>query len=182
MAEESRRGRGLVIFYTGEGKGKTTAALGLALRAVGAGLRVLVIQFIKGKWRYGELEAAKRLAPDMELRAMGKGFVGIMGDTLPFEEHVKAAKEALDAAVDGLTSGTHDMVILDEAFTACSVGLLSVGDLRRVLESRPAGVHLILTGRGAPEELFGEANIVTEMRKVKHVYDEGVRGVRGIEF
>lgn len=101
---------------------------------------------------------------------------------MPFEEHIKAAKEALTSAIEALSSRSHDMIILDEAFTALSIGLLSMDDLKRVLASRPSDVHMVLTGRGAPEEMYPEAHIVTEMRKVRHLYDEGVRGLRGIEF
>jgi cob(I)alamin adenosyltransferase len=177
-----RRREGIVVFYTGKGKGKTTAALGLAMRAVGAGLRVLVVQLIKGTWRYGELESAKRLAPALQLRAMGKGFVGIMGDRLPREEHVAAALEAVDHVRRELASGRWDMVVVDEVFTAHSLQLIGEGELEALLDARPPGVHMVMTGRGAPTRLFPRANIITEMRKVKHAYDEGLRGIPGIEF
>src|SRR3989338_4874809 len=114
----------MLYIFTGDGKGKTTAALGQAIRAVGEGKRVLMVQFIKGPWKSGEDESAKLLAPNFKLLKMGKGFVGIMGDTLPREEHVKAAKEGLAFAKKEIESGNWDIVILDEINNAVSLGLL----------------------------------------------------------
>jgi len=174
--------RGLVLVLTGEGKGKTTSCLGMAVRAVGYGMRVLMIQFIKGSLHYGELDGAKRLAPEFELIPMGKGFVGIMGDTLPFAEHVAAAKKALATARRKMLSGTYDVLILDEVNVALKLGLLDLADVIALIEARPEKVHLILSGRGAHEEIIRRAHLVTEMRNVKHPYELGIEAEKGIDY
>ncbi len=174
-------GRGLVILYTGDGKGKTTAALGLALRAVGNGMRVFMVQFIKGPWPTGERRLAG-LRDQLEIRAMGKGFVGILGDKLPFGDHVEAARQALEEGKAQLASGNYDMVILDEAITALQLGLLAEAEVLGVIKDRPKLVHLVLTGRGATPAVIEMADIATEMRLLKHPYLQGVLARRGIEF
>jgi cob(I)alamin adenosyltransferase len=178
MASETRRG--LVIILTGEGKGKTTAALGLALRAVGRGLRVLVVQFLKA-CASGEHEAARRLAPDLEIRVMGRGFVPPPEDPA-FEEHRAAAREALVYARQMLRSGERDMVVADEILTAVGLKVLDEKDVLALLDARPPGVHLILTGRGASERLVARADLVTEMHSRKHPHDEGAEAQEGVEF
>ena len=174
--------RGLVLVLTGEGKGKTTSCLGMAVRAVGYGMRVAMIQFIKGSLHYGELDGAKRLAPEFELTPMGKGFVGIMGDTLPFSEHAAAAKKALGTARKKMLSGKYDVVILDEVNVALRLGLLGLADVIALVEARPEKVHLILSGRGAHEEVVRRAHLVTEMRNVKHPYELGIEAEKGIDY
>ena len=174
--------RGLVIVNTGDGKGKTTAALGTALRAVGYGWHVLILQFIKGTWKYGEMEAIKRLEPEVELVRMGKGFYKILNDNLPEEVHKEAAREALAFAREQMHSGKYDLIILDEINVALQTGLLDVKDVLTLLEDRPAGLHLILTGRGAPPEIVERADMVTEMREVKHPYQQGIKAQRGIDY
>ncbi|MGE5188743.1 MAG: cob(I)yrinic acid a,c-diamide adenosyltransferase [Gemmatimonadota bacterium] len=174
--------RGLVLVLTGDGKGKTTSCLGMAVRAVGYGMRVAMIQFIKGSLHYGELDGAKRLAPEFELTPMGKGFVGIMGDTLPFSEHADAARKALATARRKMVSGKYDVVILDEVNVALKLGLLELADVIALIEARPETVHLILSGRNAHEEVVRRAHLVTEMRNIKHPYDLGIEAEKGIDY
>ena len=174
--------RGLVLVNTGDGKGKTTAALGTVLRAVGYGHRCLVIQFIKGSWMYGELKSIRRLEPEVEFHRMGKGFVGIVDDTLPREEHEKAAREALAFAKEKLASGAYRLVLLDEIFVAVSLNLFSVADVLDLLDARPKSTTVILTGRGAPPEVIERADTVTEMREIKHAFRQGILAQRGVDF
>jgi cob(I)alamin adenosyltransferase len=169
--------RGYIQVYTGEGKGKTTAALGLAVRAAGAGLRVLFAQFVKGR-RTTEHKALERLADRIAVKMYGgEGF--IRGE--PSEEDVAAARQGLAEVRAELAAGTYDLVVLDEASVAVKLGLFSVEDLLSTLEDRAEGVEAVVTGRDAPPELVERADLVTEMRAVKHYYDRGVRGRRGIE-
>jgi cob(I)alamin adenosyltransferase len=172
--------KGLVIVNTGNGKGKTTAALGLALRAVGQGLRVSMVQFIKGSWKYGELRAPEFL-PGFELHPMGRGFVGLGGEK-PAGEDIEAALEAFRAGRERVLSGKWDMVILDELNCAVSLGLVSIDMVLELIREKPENVHLVITGRGAKEELVEAADLVTEMREIKHPYAKGVKAQRGIEF
>ncbi len=173
---------GLVLINTGDGKGKTTAALGTVLRAVGYGHRVLIVQFIKGSWTYGEMKSIKRLEPEVEFHRMGKGFVGIIDDNLPREAHVQAAKEALEFAIERLASGDYQLVLLDEIFVAVMLELLTVADLHRVLDARPKETTLILTGRGAPQEIIERGDTVTEMKEIKHAYQRGILAQRGVDY
>ncbi len=173
---------GLVIVYTGGGKGKTTAALGMALRAVGHGKRVCMVQFIKGSWHYGELDSARLLAPNFELVAAGRGFVGIMDDTSDREVHVRAAAESMDESARRALSGKYDIVILDEVNYATSLGLVDAADVLRLVGSRPRGLTLVLTGNRADERVLEAADLITEMREVRHPFKRGIRAKRGIDF
>lgn len=171
--------KGLVEVYTGDGKGKTTAAFGLALRAVGRGLKVYVIQFIKGGFDYGELYVVDRL-PNLTLKAFGRGkFVTAKP---PEREDVGFAREALELAKKVVMSGEYDLVILDEVNVALSLKLISVGEVLELVKSKPVHVEVVLTGRSAPEELVEVADLVTEMREVKHPYRKGVSARKGIEY
>ena len=173
----------MLYIFTGNGKGKTTAALGTAMRAVGEGKRVLMVQFIKGPWKSGEDFLAPGLEPHFRLVKMGKGFVGILGDTLPREEHEKAADDALAYARGEALSGRWDLVILDEVNNALQLGLLAKEDvLEFVQEIKGKLEHLILTGRDAIPELVDIADLVTEMRDIKHPYEKGIKGKRGLEY
>ncbi len=179
--------RGLIIVYTGDGKGKTSAALGAALRALGHGWRVLVIQFFKGDWPvvYGELELAKRLYPQFEVLQLGRGFVKIMGDKKPFAEHVEAAQAALNLTRERLLSGTYDLVILDEVIYAMGYldfKLIELKDVLQLLKEKPPQTHVILTGRNAPAELVEAADLVTEMKEIKHPMKRGIPAQQGIDF
>jgi cob(I)alamin adenosyltransferase len=174
--------RGLVLVLTGEGKGKTTSCLGMAVRAVGYGMRVAMIQFIKGSLHYGEIDGAKRLAPEFELTPMGKGFVGIRGDTLPFSDHVAAAGKALATARKKMLSGRYDVIILDEVHVALHLGLLVLDDVLSLIREKPDSVHLILSGRHAHKEVIRLAHLVTEMRNIKHPYEQGIEAEKGIDY
>ena len=179
--------RGLIIVNTGNGKGKTTASLGVALRALGHGWRVLVIQFFKGDWPvvFGELEMAKRLAPQFELLQLGKGFVKHMGDAKPFEEHLAAAKDALRITKEQITSGAYDLIVLDEIIYAidyAGVQLVSLEDVLALLDAKPPALHLVLTGRGAPQALIDRADLVTEMREIKHPWQRKIPAQVGIDY
>jgi cob(I)alamin adenosyltransferase len=182
QAAEAEEPRGLVLVNTGDGKGKTTAALGTVLRAVGYGFRCLIVQFIKGSWMYGELKSIKRLEPEVEFHRLGRGFVGIVDDNLPREEHEKAARDALAFAREGLASGRYRLVLLDEIFVAVTLRLISVQDVLSLLDARPPQTTLILTGRGAPPEVIERADTVTEMREVKHAFRKGILAQRGVDY
>lgn len=173
---------GLTLVYTGDGKGKTTAALGTVLRAVGYGLRVFMLQFIKGSWHYGELEGARLLAPYFTIERMGKGFYKIVDDKLPEEVHRQAAQAAAARALEILRSEEFDMVILDEINVAVMTGLLPVAKVLEIIAAKPATCHLILTGRGAPPEVIEVADLVTEMREIKHPYQTGKLAQKGVDF
>lgn len=174
--------KGLVICYTGDGKGKTTAALGMAVRAAGYNWRTLIWQFIKGSWHYGELDGLQLLSPYVELRQKGEGFVGIVDDKLPREVHRQAALAALTEVKGEITSGHWQIVILDEIFVACQLGFLTGADLVALIDSKPATVHLVLTGRGAPPEVIERADLVTEMREIKHPYQKGELAQKGVDY
>jgi len=174
--------KGLLIVYTGPGKGKTTCALGTAFRAVGQGLKVLMVQFIKGSWHYGELDAAKMLGDDkFEIRPMGRGFVKIGGaETDP--EDLKMVEDAWAEAAEAIASGEWDLIVLDEINYAIGYKMLDPEKVAEVLRQKPEMVHVILTGRNAHPILVELADTVTEMREVKHAYEKGILAQRGIEF
>jgi len=173
--------RGLLLINTGPGKGKTTAALGTAMRAVGNGMRVLVLQFLKGSWHYGELDAAEAFGGNLVLRQMGRGFVKVGGaETDP--EDVRLVEEAWNEARAAIDSGDWDMVVLDEINYAIGYGMLDPAAVAEALHGRPEMVHVILTGRNAHPLLVELADTVTEMREVKHAYQKGILAQRGIEY
>lgn len=171
--------RGCVQVYTGNGKGKTTAALGLAFRAVGRGLRVCMFQFIKGSGTYGEHLLAEKLAPLLTIIMSGRpGWV----NTKDISEDRKVAQEGLVQAKKLLTSGDYDLVILDEINGAAGFGLIDVEQILELIRFRPEKVELVLTGRNAAEQVIKAADLVTEMRDVKHYYKAGVPARMGIEM
>ncbi|NMC44646.1 MAG: cob(I)yrinic acid a,c-diamide adenosyltransferase [candidate division Zixibacteria bacterium] len=174
--------RGLVIVYTGDGKGKTTAALGLCLRAVGHGNKIRIIQFIKSDWPYGERRGLERLAPEVELDSLGIGCVGILGDDKPLEEHRSAAMKALQTAREAVASDRYDIVILDEINVAGHLGLIAAADILSLITAKPTRLHVVLTGRFAPPELIAAADLVTEMKEIKHPFRQGEPGRKGIDF
>ena len=171
--------KGLVQVYTGDGKGKTSAAFGLALRAAGRGLRVFVIQFIKGGFDYGELYAVKQL-PNLELKAFGQG--KFVTQVPPSQKDIALAKEAMALARRVVEKGEYDVVILDEVNVAIHLGLLSLEEVLKLVRAKPKNVELVLTGRNAPKEIVEVADLVTEMREVKHPYAKGVKPRKGIEY
>ena len=174
--------KGLVIVYTGGGKGKTSAALGLVLRAVGYNHKVCMVQFVKGSWHYGELDSAKRLAPEFELITAGKGFVGILDDKSPREEHVKAANDTLAISKEKIMSGKFNVVILDEINYAVQLELLKIDDVIDLIKSKPAELDLVLTGNHAAKEVIEIADLVTEMKEIKHPFKSGIKAKKGIDF
>ena len=173
---------GLVIVYTGNGKGKTTAALGLAIRAVGYEHKVCMLQFIKGSWHYGEMDSSKKLEPNFELVAIGKGFVGILDDNSPREEHEKYAAEALRICREKINSGNYNVVILDEVNYAINLGLIDVQEIIKLIKEKPSNLDLVLTGRDVKEEIVELADLVTEMKEIKHPFKSGIKAKKGIDF
>jgi cob(I)alamin adenosyltransferase len=182
MKKENVSNGGIVIVYTGNGKGKTTASLGVALRAIGHGLKVCMVQFIKGEWHYGELNSLKKLEPDFELIVAGKGFIGIIDDDHAFGEHVRAAKTALDIVEQKMSLDIFDIIILDEINYAVHLGLLNLGDVMKIVKNRPKHLSLILTGNYACDEIILLADLVTETKEIKHPYKKGIKAKRGIDF
>ena len=171
--------RGLTQVYTGDGKGKTSAAFGLGLRAIGRGLKVYVVQFIKGGFDYGEAHIVDDLA-NLELKAFGRGkFVTEMP---PTDEDVELAKEAFELAHEVVNSDEYDLVILDEINVALNLKLIDVKEVIDLIRNKPEQVELILTGRYAPPEVIEEADLVTEMKEIKHPYTRGIPPRKGIEY
>ena len=173
---------GLVVVYTGKGKGKTTAALGMALRAIGHNYKICMIQFIKGSWHYGEMSSSKRLEPEFELTAIGKGFVGIIDDKTPKEVHQKIAKEAIEIAKEKIISEKYDIVILDEINYAVNLGLVDVKQVLDLIKIKPQKVTLVLTGNHVKQEVVDAADLVTEMKEIKHPFQRGIRAKKGVDF
>ncbi len=169
--------KGYVQVYTGNGKGKTTAALGLALRAAGAGLKVYFAQFIKGS-RYSEIKALEMLSEYVTLRQYGRG--GYIRGT-PQDEDIRLAREGLRESREIVQRGHYDVVILDEVNVAVHLGLLTAEEVLEVVEAKPETVELVLTGRDADPRIVERADLVTEMIEIKHYFNQGVQARRGIE-
>ena len=173
--------KGLIIVNTGAGKGKTTAAMGTGLRAVGVGMKVLMLQFLKGSWHYGELDAVKFFGDNFIMKQLGRGFVKIGGaETDP--EDIRMVEEAWAEAEREIMSGAWDLVILDEINYAISYGMLDPAKVVATLGGRPEQLHVILTGRNAHISIVEIADTVTEMKEVKHAYQKGILAQRGIEY
>jgi len=173
--------KGLIIVNTGPGKGKTTAAMGTALRAVGAGMKVLMLQFLKGSWHYGELDAVKAFGDNFVIKQMGNGFVKVGGAAVE-EEDQKMVDQAFVEAEEAILSGEWDLVILDEINYAIGYKMIDPLKVVDLLKRKPAQVHVILTGRSAHSAIVEIADTVTEMREVKHAYQKGIEAQRGIEY
>ena len=170
--------QGLIQVYTGDGKGKTTAALGLALRATGAGLKVFIGQFVKGA-EYSEIKALRRLAPGIEIKQYGRRcFI----KDKPDEEDIRLAQNGLVEMESVIQSGDYDLVILDEANIAVYYNLFSVDELLKVVQNRPKQVEIVITGRNADPRIIAAADLVTEMREIKHYYQKGIAARLGIEM
>jgi cob(I)alamin adenosyltransferase len=179
MAAEIRKG--LIMVNTGPGKGKTTAAMGTALRAVGNGMRVLMLQFLKGSWHYGELDAVEAFGGRFVIKPMGRGFVKVGGaETDP--EDVRLVEDCWREAEEAIASGEWDLVVLDEINYAISYKMLAPEKVVAALRQKPEMVHVILTGRSAHPTIVELADTVTEMREVKHAYQKGIQAQRGIEY
>lgn len=173
--------KGLVILYTGEGKGKTTAALGLVLRAVGYKRKCLIVQF--GKiWFSGEIEGVKKLSPYVKLFAGGKGFVKIMRDKLPLSEHRQAANRTFNLLYKEVISDKWDVAVADEIIGAVSSGLLPQKSVCKLIKDKPFRLDLVLTGHHAPESLIKAADLVTEMTEIKHPFQKGILAKKGVDF
>jgi cob(I)alamin adenosyltransferase len=192
----------MLIVFTGNGKGKTTAALGQAVRVIGRGKRVLFVQFIKGPWRSGEDEFVSKLKVqkanlaatdqqllaglenlyDFEIKKLGLGFVGILGDSLPKERHAEAAREALAYARAEIERGDRDLIVLDEVNVATSLGLLRPAEVLEAVRDVLPERLVVLTGRGAPQEFIDAADLATEMREIKHPYNSGNMAKITVEF
>ena len=177
--KKNPRGRrtGLVIVHTGNGKGKTTAALGTAMRAVGVGFKVKIIQFIKGSWDYGELHSAEKLG--IEMLPMGEGFTW---ETRNRERDTAVAWKAWEACRDAIEAGQHDLLVFDEINNAIHYGYLAIEPVLEALRKKPNEMHVILTGRDAHPDLIALADLVTEMREIKHPFHRGIYAQRGIEY
>lgn len=171
--------RGLVQVYTGNGKGKTSAAFGLALRAAGRGLKVYIIQFIKGGFDYGELYTVDKL-PNLTLKAFGRG--EFITAKPPDKEDVRLAEQALQLAKQTVNSGKYDVIILDEVNVALTLKLIDLEEVLKLIQNKPNHVELVLTGRNAPVQVIDASDYVTEMREVKHPYSKGYQSRKGIEY
>ncbi len=169
--------KGFVHVYTGNGKGKTTAAVGLALRAIGAGMSVYIAQFIKKK-PSNEMKALESFGAKVKIRQFGKGFV--IGKPSPGD--IKIAKKGLEEAEEAILSGEFRVIILDEANMAIQSGLLEIEELLEIIKKKPEEIELIITGRDADENLIEAADLVTEMREVKHYHIKGIKARKGIEY
>jgi cob(I)alamin adenosyltransferase len=177
MAKQKRVG--LIIVNTGNGKGKTTAALGTAMRAVGVGMKVFMVQFIKGSWDYGELHAVEKFKPNMEIKPMGEGFTW---ETKDKARDTKVAEKAWAFCKELIQKNEHDLLIFDEINNTIDYGYLDVEDVIAALKQKPKAMHIILTGRDAPQALIDIADLVTEMREIKHPFHKGIYAQKGIEF
>ena len=191
MAERKRSVAGQTLVFFGDGKGKTTAAFGVALRAVGRGWKVLMIQFTKmGEWPkgepMGEINGARRLAPDFEVISTGIGFVNIFGDTYTLEEHREAAQKGLQLYEQKAASGEYDLIILDEAIGAVSQGQWDLDQLLELIKNKPRELNLLITGHDDQKRFIDQvvdvADLATEMRKVKHPFDEGHQARKGLDY
>jgi cob(I)alamin adenosyltransferase len=182
----NKRRHGLVMVITGDGKGKTTSALGLAFRALGNGFRVFMVQYIKGKWKTGEKKLADLLRShaddlrlDIEIKPMGDGFTWI---TQNREQDTATTRQIWDVSKEAIASGRYDLVILDEINVVMKLGYLDPAEVAAVLKARDPDLHVVLTGRGAPAEIRELADMVSEVQLVKHHYKAGVKAQQGIEF
>lgn len=172
--------KGLIIVNTGNGKGKTTAALGMVLRSLGHGYRVAIIQFIKGAWEPAEKAVLEKWQDQLEFYAMGEGFTW---ETQDRERDIEKANQAWQKATEFILNPDYKLVLLDEINVALKLGYLEIKDILDVLEQKPIDSHVILTGRGAPQELIEKADLVTEMKLIKHPFrEQGIKAQPGIEY
>jgi cob(I)alamin adenosyltransferase len=179
---EPKKKVGLVVVITGHGKGKTTSALGMALRAVGHGMKVCIIHFMKGDMYSGEIDGVKKLAPYIELHLTGKGFCGIYGNPYPYEEHRATAQEAIKLAKGKMLSGNYDILILDEINNSLNLKLVDLPQVLDLIENKPPLMHLILTGRDAHPEVIERAHTVSEIKEIKHAYRQKIEPQKGIDY
>jgi len=176
---DPKRRHGLIIVNTGDGKGKTTAALGLALRALGSGFTVFMVQFIKGKWKTGEKKMADRLAPELVILPLGDGFTW---DTKNPAQDIATTLKIWEVGKEAIASGRYDIVILDEINVVMKLGYLDPEPVVAFLKERDPRLHVVLTGRGAPPAIIEAADLVSEVVAIKHPYRSGIKAQQGIEF
>ncbi len=176
---ESKNKKGLLLVFTGDGKGKTTAAIGMTMRAVGHGMRICFIQFIKGSWKYGEMKAIARFPEYIDFHVMGCGFTW-NSDNLDKDRAV--AKKAWNKAKEAISSGVYDMVVLDEFTYLPNYKMIDLQEALEVLGNKPDHLHLVITGRNADPALLEIADLITEMQEIKHPYKQGIKAQKGVEF
>ncbi len=174
--------KGLVVVLTGHGKGKTTSALGMALRACGHGMRVCMIQFMKGDLYSGEWDGLRKLDCSVEIISTGKGFCGIQGNPYPFREHRHNAQSAVELVRTKLAQADMDLLILDEINNALHLGLVDLEQVLDIIRNKPPRLHLILTGRNAHEQVMELADTVSEIREIKHAFRAGLEPQPGIDY
>lgn len=179
---EPRERKGLIVVITGYGKGKTTSALGMALRACGHGMRVCIVQFMKGDLYAGEWDGIKKMNCAIELHATGKGFCGIQGNPYPWAEHRANAQDAIDLVHEKIATGQYDVLILDEINNSLKLKLVDLEQVLEILRSKPPRMHLILTGRDAHPEVIELADTVSEIHEIKHAYRKGIEPQPGIDY
>lgn len=179
---EPKKKQGLIVVITGNGKGKTTSAMGMALRAAGNRLKVCIIQFMKGDLYSGEWDGVKLLAPYVELTATGKGFCGIEGNPYPHSEHRENAQDAVLMVKEKIRDNTHDILILDEINNALALKLIDYEQVMDIIGMRPRQMHMILTGRDAHPDVIELADTVSEVKEIKHAYRKGIEPQPGIDF
>jgi cob(I)alamin adenosyltransferase len=174
--------KGLIVVITGEGKGKTTTALGLAVRACGHNLRTSIIQLMKGDIYAGEWDGIKKLNCQVELIPTGKGFCGIQGNPYPYKEHRRNAQEAIQLAREKMESGKVDILILDEINNALHLRLVDLEQVLEMIRRKPPWMHLVLTGRDAHPQVIELADTVSEIKEIKHAYRKGIEPQQGIDY
>ncbi len=177
-----KRRQGLVVVLTGNGKGKTTSSMGMVLRAVGHGMNVCVIQFMKGDLYSGEWDGVKLLGSQVDFTSTGKGFCGIQGNPYPHSEHRKNAQDAIELVHEKMNSGSFDLLILDEINNALQLKLVDLTQVLGILDNRPEQLHLVLTGRDAHPEVIEQADTVSEVNEIKHAYRKDIEPQPGIDY
>ena len=182
-AKESSQSRGLILINTGNGKGKTTAAIGCALRSAGHKQKVLILQYIKGTMHTGELKSIEHMRPYIEIFQTGRGFIKYKeGKPFITEDDKKDAKQAYEFSIKKIENGSYDLIILDEIINLLNFGLISFEEIKKIISCRPEGSSVILTGSNAPLELIELADTVTEMKEIKHAFNKGINAKKGIEY
>lgn len=179
---EPKERRGLIVVITGYGKGKTTSALGMAVRACGHGMKVCIIQFMKGDLYAGEWDGIRNMNCDIELHATGKGFCGIQGNPYPWSEHRANAQDAVDLVREKMASGKFDIMVLDEINNALKLKLVDLDQVLGILRDKPPLMHLVLTGRDAHPRIIELADTVSEIKEIKHAYRQGIEPQPGIDY
>ncbi len=179
---EPKKKVGLIVVLTGHGKGKTTSALGMALRAAGHGMKVCIVHFMKGDMYAGELDGIRKLEPNVEIHLTGKGFCGIQGNPYPYEEHRANAQDAVRIAREKILSGAYDMVVLDEVNNAVHLKLVDLPQVIELIDAKPLLMHLVLTGRDAHHDVIDRADTVTEMREIKHAHRRDIEPQKGVDY